>query len=75
MDYFLPHIGENNFKEKAYYLGYMVFELLKVYLETKKPTDRDSFKFKRVELAGNINLWFISRILYITTKAYLSKNR
>ena len=54
MDYFLPHMGENNFKEKAYYLGYMVFELLKVYVEHKKPTDRDSFNFKRVELAGTL---------------------
>ena len=30
-DYFLPHIGEINFKEKAYFLGYMVFRMLSVY--------------------------------------------
>jgi DNA-directed RNA polymerase II subunit RPB2 len=51
-DYFLPHIGELNFQDKAYFLGYMTFELLKVYNNDKSPTDRDSFKYKRVELAG-----------------------
>ena len=30
-DYFLPHIGEMNFLEKAYFVGYMVNRLLKVY--------------------------------------------
>jgi DNA-directed RNA polymerase II subunit RPB2 len=54
MDYFLPHIGESNFTEKAYYVGYMVKELLSVYNKDKKATDRDSFKFKRVELAGTL---------------------
>tara|TARA_B110001452_G_scaffold267499_1_gene277683 strand:+ start:417 stop:4670 length:4254 start_codon:yes stop_codon:yes gene_type:complete len=54
MDYFLPHIGENNLIDKAYYLGYMVNELLKVYKKDKLATDRDSFKFKRVELAGSL---------------------
>ena len=54
MDYFLPHIGENNFTNKAYYLGYMVCELLKVFKGDKKTTDRDSFKFKRVELTGSL---------------------
>ena len=54
MDYFLLHIGENNFIDKAYFLGYMVSELLKVYKNEKKATDRDSFKFKRVELTGTL---------------------
>ena len=54
MDYLLPHIGEINFREKAFFLGHMVFELLKVFKKIKKPTDRDSFKFKRVELPGNL---------------------
>ena len=52
MDYLLPHIGELNFREKALYIGHMVFELLKVFKGVKKPTDRDSFNFKRVELPG-----------------------
>jgi DNA-directed RNA polymerase beta subunit len=54
MDYLLPHIGEDNFIDKAYYIGYMVNELVKVYKKDKSPTDRDSFKFKRVELTGSL---------------------
>ena len=54
MNYFLPHIGELNFKDKACFLGHMVLELLKVYTKENKPTDRDSFKFKRIELPGTL---------------------
>ena len=54
MDYLLPHIGEDNFIDKAFFLGHMVKELLQVYKNDKKSTDRDSFKFKRVELAGTL---------------------
>jgi len=53
-DYFLPHIGELNFLEKAYFVGYMVNKLLKVYKKEEKPTDRDNFRFKRVELSGSL---------------------
>jgi DNA-directed RNA polymerase II subunit RPB2 len=51
-DYFLPHIGELNLLEKAYFIGHMTHKLLKVYTNQEKPTDRDSFLFKRVELSG-----------------------
>ena len=54
MDYFLPHIGELNFQAKAYFLGHMVKELLLVYTKEQKPTDRDSFRFKRIELPGKL---------------------
>ena len=54
MNYFLPHIGELNFRDKAYYLGFIVFKLLRVYLKEDLPTDRDNFKFKRVELPGTL---------------------
>ncbi|GAG21734.1 unnamed protein product, partial [marine sediment metagenome] len=47
MNYLLPNIGELNFHDKACYIGYMVLELLKVYNGDNKPTDRDSFKYKR----------------------------
>ena len=53
-DYLLPQIGEMNFKNKAYFLGYMAFNLLKTSLNVLQPTDRDSFKYKRVELPGNL---------------------
>jgi DNA-directed RNA polymerase II subunit RPB2 len=51
-DYFLPHIGENNYIEKAYYLGHIVFRLLSVYMGIELPTDRDNFKYKRIEQIG-----------------------
>ena len=47
MNYFLPHIGDNNFNDKAFYVGHMVKELLKVFTKENKPTDRDSFRYKR----------------------------
>ena len=53
-DYFLPHIGEINFKEKAFYLGYVVNRLLSVYTGAEQPTDRDNFKYKRLELVGSL---------------------
>ena len=51
-DYFLPHIGEVNYTQKAYYLGYITFRLLSVYTGIEPPTDRDNFKYKRIELVG-----------------------
>jgi DNA-directed RNA polymerase beta subunit len=54
MNYFLPHVGELNFQEKAYFVGYMVRELLMVFTGEKKPTDRDNFKFKRIEVSGSL---------------------
>ena len=53
-DYFLPHVGEMNFKQKAYYLGHIVFKLLKVTMGIEEPTDRDHFKYKRIELVGTL---------------------
>jgi DNA-directed RNA polymerase II subunit RPB2 len=51
-DYFLPHIGELNFKEKAYFLGYMVQRLIFVSEKIELPTDRDNYKMKRMETTG-----------------------
>ena len=66
-DFFLPHIGELNFLEKAYFVGYMVNRLIKVYTKEEKPTDRDSFKFKRVELSGTL-LYDLFREYYLIQK-------
>ena len=52
MNYFMPQIGELNFGAKAYFLGYMVYKMLLVLTNAERPTDRDSFKFKRVEVPG-----------------------
>ena len=53
-NYLLPQIGELNFRDKALYIGYMVFKLLKVFTNVDKPTDRDSFKYKRIETPGTL---------------------
>ncbi len=52
--YFIPHIGELNFKDKALYLGYIVKKLLLVVNKNEKPTDRDSYGYKRIEIAGTL---------------------
>lgn len=50
---FIPHI-EGGFKEKAYYLGYMINKLLRVYLGRAEVDDRDSYLNKRVDLVGDL---------------------
>ena len=69
-DYFLPHIGEMNFTQKAYYLGYIVFQLLSVYIGTEIPTDRDNFKYKRIELVGSL-MSDLFREYYIMQKKHI----
>jgi len=54
MIYFLPHIGELNFTQKALYLGYIVKRLLSVAHGEEKPTDRDSYLYKRIEISGTL---------------------
>jgi DNA-directed RNA polymerase II subunit RPB2 len=53
-DYLLPHIGETNFREKAYFLGYMTQRLLLAYSGLESPIDRDSYRYKRLELTGTM---------------------
>jgi len=74
-DYFLPHIGEVNFLDKAYFVGYMVNRLLKVFLKEEKPTDRDNFRFKRVELSGSLLYDLFREYYLIQKKRYYTKNR
>lgn len=71
-DYFLPHVGELNFLDKAYFLGYMVNKLLKVYTKEEKPTDRDNFRFKRVELSGSL-LYDLFREYYLIQKKDITR--
>ena len=66
-DYFLPNVGEMNFLEKAYFIGLMVNKLLKVYTGEEKPTDRDNFAFKRVELSGSL-IYDLFREYYLIQK-------
>lgn len=72
-NYFIPHIGELNFLEKAFYIGYMTHRLLKVYLKEEAATDRDSFRFKRVELSGSL-IYDLFREYYLIQKKTIAKN-
>ena len=47
--YFLTGV---DYTDKAYYLGYCVNKILCVKHGLDKPTDRDSFMYKRVDLSG-----------------------
>ena len=71
-DYFLPHIGEINYLDKAYFIGYMVYRLLKVYTKEEKPTDRDNFRFKRVELSGSL-IYDLFREYYLIQKKDIAR--
>jgi len=71
-DYFLPHIGELNFLDKAYFVGYMVNRLLKVFTNEEKPTDRDNFRFKRVELSGTL-IYDLFREYYLIQKKDITR--
>uniref|UniRef100_A0A6C0JYL1 DNA-directed RNA polymerase n=1 Tax=viral metagenome TaxID=1070528 RepID=A0A6C0JYL1_9ZZZZ len=71
MNYFLPHIGEQNFLEKAYFVGYMVNRMLRVFTKEDKPTDRDNFRFKRIELSGSL-IYDLFREYYLIQKRDIS---
>jgi DNA-directed RNA polymerase II subunit RPB2 len=71
-DYFLPHVGELNFLDKAYFVGYMVYRLLKVYTKEAKPTDRDNFRFKRIELSGTL-IYDLFREYYLIQKKDITR--
>jgi DNA-directed RNA polymerase II subunit RPB2 len=71
-DFFLPHVGELNFLDKAYFVGYMVYRLLKVYTKEAKPTDRDNFRFKRIELSGTL-IYDLFREYYLIQKKDITR--
>ena len=67
-DYFLPHIGETCFKEKAFFLGYMARRLLLAYSGLEAPIDRDSYRYKRLELTGTLIYQLFSEYYKAQTK-------
>ena len=72
-DFFLAHIGETNYYQKGCYLGYMVYKLLRVYTNKEPSTDRDHFKYKRIETSGHsigelFNEYYILQQKHIYTK-------
>lgn len=66
-DFFLPHIGDTNYVEKGYFIGYMVMRLLQTMTKEKAPTDRDNFRYKRVETSGTL-LYDLFREYYLMQK-------
>ena len=67
MNYFLPHIGTMNFLDKAYFIGHMVNRMIRVFTKEESPTDRDNFKFKRIEQSGNL-IYELFREYYLIQK-------
>jgi DNA-directed RNA polymerase II subunit RPB2 len=67
MNYLLPHIGEDNYLNKAYFIGFMVHKLLRVSIGKEKVTDRDNFKFKRIETSGAL-IYELFREFYLIQK-------
>ena len=70
-NYLFPHVG-STFIKKARFLGYMVKQTLDVYLNYKKPTDRDSYIYKRVDLSGFL-VGTIFRDLYFRYVNHIEK--
>jgi len=50
-----PNYG-SNMKQKAHYLGFVTRKLLLTHLGLNKETDRDSYSYKRIDLAGTLLL-------------------
>ena len=73
MDYFLPHIGTSNFIDKSYFVGHMVYKLLRVYRNVDQPTDRDNFMYKRVELSGTL-IYQLMREYYLEFKKRIEQS-
>jgi len=72
MNYFLPHIGTTNFLDKAYFVGNMVLRMLRVFTKEESPTDRDRFRFKRIEQSGSL-IYDLFREYYLIQKRAIAK--
>ena len=72
-NYLLPHLGEINFQEKAYFIGYMVKQMLQVFTKEMKATDRDNFRFKRIELTGSLLYDLFKEYYSLQQKAIFQK--
>lgn len=69
-DYLLPHIGDIHYLQKAHFLGYMVQRMLRVWMGHELPTDRDNFKYKRVETSGAIIRDLFREYMVLQKKKY-----
>ena len=62
MNYFLPHIGDNNVNDKAFYVGHMVKELLWV-CRSKNCDETDPTTGSNPVDAANNSIFLITRLL------------
>lgn len=51
-NWFIPHMGTSNFREKGAFLGHMTRELLKTKWGMIDTTDRDNYMVKRIDAGG-----------------------
>ena len=72
-DYLLPHLGEMNYTKKAHFVGHMVMQLLRVMHNEIPETDRDHFKYKRVETSGDLMFQLFKEYLNIQYKEIFQK--
>jgi DNA-directed RNA polymerase II subunit RPB2 len=72
-NYFLPQLGEFNYEQKAYFLGYIVYRLLLVFTKIEPTTDRDSFLYKRVEVPGVLLYDLFKEYYLLQLEAYRKK--
>lgn len=56
MDKVLPHVGmdKSSFRQKAYFIGYMVKKLLYGFLGKVDEDDRDHYGKKRLDMTGTL---------------------
>ena len=71
-DYFLPHVGDINFIEKAYFIGIMVKKMLLTSSGYNLPTDRDNFRYKRIETSGTL-LYDLFREYFLIQKKNITQ--
>lgn len=56
MEKVLPHVGtdDKSFRQKAYFIGYMVKKLLYGFLGKVDEDDRDHYGKKRLDMTGTL---------------------
>ena len=72
-NWFIPHMGTNNFSEKAAFLGYMTRELLKTKWGMLELTDRDNYIYKRIDVGGFL-MSTMFRDLYFRVRNFLEQS-
>jgi DNA-directed RNA polymerase II subunit RPB2 len=76
---FLPHMGLNkteekeNQKKKAFFLGYMVMKLLRVYNGDDHPDDRDDYANKRLDPVHMLCALLFRQLLRAFLKTFTSQ--